>query len=342
MLHLRAPAWRPGAAARWASTAPRRPWVVSGAEGARRRLGRRAGAPTTRLLCASSPPSWSHSIRRGAPGNAVRFVSGGGGAGGEPRDAPDAGEPKEKAKPKDGKEPGAKETPPEEGRNYVLSVEIGVFDGLTMPPRHLLSSFALSMLGYRYPWLWDAQDFNDGVKQAVNTVFECMAQGKPELLEGIVAPELLQRWADAPVATATSPAADAADGKPGDVGSASTGDAADGAKATAEKTQSASEGVPPKDPAAKITGASKADWTAPPELDSVRVLGLLSTGGHVDGEDRRISVSAVFWTKERYQVAGSKPPVEVGRLQCWVFERGINEHDHWTIVDSLSKHWHWH
>lgn len=181
---------------------------------------------------------------------------------------------------------------------------------ITLPPRHLVCTAILYLLGARYPGLWGHEDFCRGTAEAVSMVFACLAAEEPSQLDGIVGEALLARFA-----------------RPGESGeAASSGDSADAPSAGA-----ASSG-----PCATASYGEVERWAAPPSMLSAKVVGILSCGGVEATKDqgRRFHVTPVMYTQEEYSFEGGPERLIHHRLQHWTFERSIEEDGHWQLVDT--------
>lgn len=81
-------------------------------------------------------------------------------------------------------------------------------------------------------------------------------------------------------------------------------------------------------------------WSAPPALQSVRLLGLLGAGGQEEGGQRRVLVTSVFCTCEEYSYASGNTEL-LRRVQKWTFARQIEGDCSWMLADMGSTNWFW-
>eukprot|EP00930_Biecheleria_cincta_P040360 TRINITY_DN27658_c0_g1_i1.p1 TRINITY_DN27658_c0_g1~~TRINITY_DN27658_c0_g1_i1.p1 ORF type:complete len:263 (-),score=44.66 TRINITY_DN27658_c0_g1_i1:136-924(-) len=88
------------------------------------------------------------------------------------------------------------------------------------------------------------------------------------------------------------------------------------------------------------TAAARQAWSAPPMLQSVRLLGLVGAGGQEEGDQRRVLVTSVFCTCEEYSYACGKTEL-LRRIQKWTFARQLDRDCSWILADVGSMHWLW-
>eukprot|EP00933_Yihiella_yeosuensis_P062606 TRINITY_DN65597_c0_g1_i1.p1 TRINITY_DN65597_c0_g1~~TRINITY_DN65597_c0_g1_i1.p1 ORF type:complete len:270 (-),score=48.56 TRINITY_DN65597_c0_g1_i1:48-857(-) len=72
--------------------------------------------------------------------------------------------------------------------------QVGPLDIVSLPSRHFVWTIALTVFRFRYLDAWDRGSFYNGAEDAFKLVFERLANGNPESLDGLVGEPLLERF----------------------------------------------------------------------------------------------------------------------------------------------------